>query len=176
MKETELKVLEINIEEEEKKLKNLGFEKIGEGIVLEKTFDTEDKTLKKKKQLLRLRSIHGEIELTFKEKKEKHPFLKLREEKEVKVNSYGQMQEILESLGYSCMAAREKKRISYKLKNLKIDIDEYPGAKPYMEIEGTEEEVIKMLKKLNHPLEKTTKKSANQILKLYKLNTKELFF
>ena len=176
MKEVELKVLEINIDEEEKKLTKLGFQKIGESIILEKMFDTEKKDLKKKKQVLRLRTIHGKIELTLKEKKEKHPFLKMREEKNVIVNSFGKMQETLEDLGYECKAAREKKRKSYKLNKIKIDIDEYPGTKPYMEIEGAEEDVIDILKKLNHPLEKTTKKTATQILKIYKQNTKELFF
>ena len=176
MREIELKVLEINKEDEETKLLKLGFKKIWEGIILEKMFDTENKDLKRKKQLLRLRTIHGKIELTLKGKKEKHPFLKMREEREVTVNSFAKMQEILEGLGYTCMASREKKRTSYKLKDVKVEIDEYPGAEPYLEIEGTEEEVIEMLKKLNHPLERTSKKSATQILKIYKLNTQELFF
>jgi predicted adenylyl cyclase CyaB len=176
MKEIELKVLEIKPEDEEKKLIELGFKKIGECTILEKMFDTEKKDLKRKKQILRLRTIHGKIELTLKEKKEKHPFLKMREEQEITVNSFAKMEEILESLGYICMAAREKKRESYKLNNIKVEIDKYPGAEPYMEIEGTEKEVLEMLKKLNHPLERTTNKSATQILKIYKLNTKKLFF
>lgn len=176
MKEIELKVLEIDPVLEEKKLFSAGFKKIAEGVVLEKMFDSKNKALKKNKQLLRLRSIFDRVELTLKEKVESHPFLKLREEKEIIVDSFASTEEILNSLGFFCMAAREKKRTSYKLNGIKVEIDEYPGAKPYLEIEGSEGEVMEMLKKLNHPLEKTSKLSSTKVLKLYGLNTTELFF
>lgn len=176
MIEIELKVLEIKPEDEEKKLLEHGFTKIWEGIILEKFFDTKKRALKKQKKILRLRNAYEQVELTYKEKGEKHPFLKFREEREIIVNSFKSTEELLEGLGYTCVVAREKKRISYKLKNVNVDIDEYPGAKPYMEIEGSEKEVEDMLKKLNHTLKKTSKKSSTQILKSYNLNSNELFF
>ncbi len=176
MIEIELKVLEVKPEDEEKKLLKLGFTKVWEGKILEKFFDLEEKTLKKQKKALRLRSAYGHVELTYKEKGEKHPYLKFREEREVIVSSFKKTEEILESLGYKCMVAREKKRTSYKLKDVKVEIDEYPGVKPYMEIEGSEERVMDMIKQLNHDLDNTSNKSSTQILKSYKANTKKLFF
>ncbi|MCC7574502.1 class IV adenylate cyclase [Candidatus Woesearchaeota archaeon] len=176
MKEVEIKVLEINPEEEKKKLVKLGFKKLWEGLILEKTFDSEDKYLKKNKQLLRLRKAYDKVELTFKDKSENHSFLKMREEKEVIVDSFDKAEDILFSLGYKCMSAREKKRSTYTKENVKVEIDEYPGAKPYLEVEGTSDEILNVLKLLNHPIEKTSNNSSTQILKLYGLNTKNLFF
>jgi adenylate cyclase, class 2 len=176
MKEVEIKVLEINPVEEKRKLVKAGFKKLWEGVILEKTFDSANKDLKKNKQLLRLRNAYGKVELTFKEKNENHSFLKMREEKEVIVDSFDKTEDILISLSYKCMSAREKRRSTYIKENVKVEIDEYPGAKPYLEVEGTSDEILNVLKLLNHPLEKTSNKSSTQILKLYGLNTKNLFF
>lgn len=176
MKEIELKVLEIDPVAIEETLIGAGFKKLGSSKILEKMFDSKNKVLKKNKKLLRLRSIFDKVELTFKERVEKHPFLKLREEKQVVVDSFAVTEEILENLGFFCMAVREKKRTSFTREKVRVDVDEYPGAKPYLEIEGSEGDVLETLKILNYPLEKTSKLSSTKILKLYNLNTKELFF
>jgi adenylate cyclase, class 2 len=176
MKEIELKILDVNPKDEEEKLKKLGFKKVWEGIILEKSFDSKTGDLKKRKELLRLRRAYDKVELTFKGKKEKHPHLRVREEIEVHPDSFEKMEDILNALGFESVSTREKKRISYKYEEVKAEIDEYSGLKPYMELEGSEREVMEMLNKLNYTINDTTNKSSKDLLKEHGLNTKKLFF
>ena len=67
MKEIEVKILEIDVEEIEKKLKKMEAEKVFEGEVVSIYFDFPDKLLEREGKILRLRQKGDKVILTYKE-------------------------------------------------------------------------------------------------------------
>ena len=169
MKEIELKVLNINLEELTEKLLKLGAKKISEGLVKEKYFDFEDKSIFNNNAAFRLREINNRIELTYKLKNIRKNF-KISEETEVIVSDFSIMTEILEKLGLKCIKDREKKRVSFLLNGIKAEIDQYPKIPPYLELEGTEVGIQKVLDLLGYELTNTNTMTSTEVLKSYKVD------
>jgi len=147
MREIEVKILEVNRPELEKKLLSLGAEKIFEGTISDVYFDTNDKT-----KLLRLRNENDKTIFTLKNKILADG-VKEAEETEVEVKDYETMKKIVESLGYSVYLELIKKRISYKLNGARFEFDNYldnwEHVPEFMEIEAkNKEEIIKNAKLL----------------------------
>ncbi|MFA5763308.1 MAG: class IV adenylate cyclase [archaeon] len=141
MKEIEVKVIEINQAEVEKKLVQLGAKKIGEYDIDALNFDTIDKKLSSKFNLLRLRK-KGKNYLTFKGKAEQG-FAKIVEELEIEVSDFETTKLILEKLGFLAKKTHPKHRVTYKLNNSLIEIDDYFIIPVFLEIESPNEKELK---------------------------------
>jgi predicted adenylyl cyclase CyaB len=126
MKETEVKILEVNKAEAEKTLANLCAKKVFDGDIETLFFDFKKGTIIKKKNVLRLRKEHDKTELTYK-KVYFTPTTKTAEEYSVDVSSLEIMEKILENLGLSIIESMQKHRVSYTLDGARFDFDRYSG-------------------------------------------------
>jgi adenylate cyclase class 2 len=142
--EVKLKVKDNNAAAIRKKLGILGFNlAMEESFEHNIVFDTEEKDLKKKHQLLRLRQVNNHTILTFKrpaEKKVEEGDYKIREELEIEVSDFETAQTILTGLGYEIVFIYEKYREVYKMETengtVEIMIDRTPIGL-FIEIEGS---------------------------------------
>lgn len=106
-------------------------------------FEHPCKDFKKSDEALRLRKEENNFILTFKGKREEGK-VKKREEIETKVEET--IIEILERLGFKRMCIVRKKRKEFSLGNVKIFIDDVENLGKFIEIEGSEEEIFKIIK------------------------------
>jgi predicted adenylyl cyclase CyaB len=139
MKETEVKILEIDRKKIEQTLLENGAEKVFDGDIRTLFFDFKDRSIIKAKDVLRLRKEQDTIELTYKKVRITQT-AKTAEEYTVEVSNLETMKIILENLGLSVRESMEKHRVSYTLDHARFDIDRYFGAydfiPEFMEIEA----------------------------------------
>lgn len=145
--EYEVKFLDIDVPEIEKKLKDIGAEKVGEFFYKRITFDFPDLNLKNKGAWLRLRDEGNRTTLTWK----KRLGMKAHdgsasddgmEEVEVVVSDFESTATILRSIGMVDKFYQENRRTRYKQGSVEFDIDIWPRLNPYLEIEGPSWEAV----------------------------------
>ncbi|MDD5163826.1 MAG: CYTH domain-containing protein [Candidatus ainarchaeum sp.] len=142
MNEVELKILEISIPAVEKKLRKLHAKKIFSGILETSYFDFPGNKLRRKSRVLRLRVIEGKTFLTF---KMRMPVKKAvsSEETEFEVGNFKKASHFLHRLGLKTTFSYRKKRVSYRMKKVRIELEQYLGKfsriKPFLEIEAQNE-------------------------------------
>lgn len=145
MKEIEVKILEIDRGIISEKLVNLGAKKVFDGDIQTVFFDFKDGSIVKAKNVLRLRKEKDKAELTFKRVSFSQA-AKEAEEYNVEVESIEKMEKILENLGLHQTEDTLKHRISYKIGDVRFDIDQYLGKydfiPEFMEIEAENADVI----------------------------------
>lgn len=169
--EIEVKVLEVNKKELEKKLVAVGAKKIfSNNKIVQESY--KNKELQKKRASIRVRQIGKELYITFKEFKEIKNNVKNCKEKEFQVSSdFKTIQEVFLALGLKKHRRIEKTRTSYKLKDITFDIDEVikPFKIPcYFEIEAKDyKEIEKTLLLLDIPKSKAKPWGTKQLLKHY---------
>ena len=167
MKEIEVKILDINEEEIKEKLSSLGAKKYFDGEVNAVHFDSPHRELRKTGECLRVRTVGDEVEFCYKGKDESKVF-KSKEEIEVKTNNFENTIKILENLGFERFHEAKKHRQSFKLGNVKFELDKYSEIPVFLEIEApSEEEVVEYVKKLGFTMEQTTNLGAREIIKQY---------
>src|SRR5260221_4396593 len=103
-------------------------------------FDTEQRVLSARSQVLRVRIEDGHSYVTFKSPAE-HPTLKLREEIETSVGDGQCLVTILERSGFRAWFRYEKFREEFSLDEVIVAIDETPVG-TFVEIEGTDRGII----------------------------------
>jgi adenylate cyclase class 2 len=117
--------------------------------------DFPEKSLFKKRCLLRLRQFHGKSVLTFKGPKTAATHLKIREELETEVSDRATCHQILKRLGFVPAFRYQKYRSMFvksrsgKSKRVVISIDETPIGN-YLEIEGQPETIRMLAAKLGY--------------------------
>ena len=146
-REIEVKVLNIDLDEMEKKLISLGAEKADFEVQTNYTFIPKDGEFDN--GYLRIREskpVEGEkkIDLTFKEVENNTDF-RVNKEFTVSIDSVSMMTKILEHCGIVLQYKGDKERKSYTYKGQRFDLDTwdkktYPY--PYMEIEFTNQTKI----------------------------------
>jgi len=144
MNEVEVKILNIDRKKIEAKLISLGAKKVFDDKVSALFF--KSKTDKPHKHLqLRLRTEGTKAVLTLKTRipdKE----LKIRDEHEVEVSDFNEMQIILEGLGYIIYKKTRKHRTSYALDDAHFEfdkyLDEFDFIPEFLEIEATTPKTI----------------------------------
>jgi adenylate cyclase class 2 len=151
MEEKEFKILEIDQKKIEEKLVNLKAEKVFDGDILTLFLDFKDDRIHKRKDVLRLRIENGEIELTYKTVKIEKS-IKTAEESSVEVSDLQTTLKILEKLGVCINQEMNKHRVSYKIDEIRFDIDcyfdEYDFIPAFLEIEGPAEGIKKYAQEL----------------------------
>ncbi len=152
MNEIEVKVLEINKKQVLQRLKKLKAKKIFSGVLKTVYFDFPKNELRKKSQVLRLRKIKGKTFLTFKSRLPKKKTV-FSEEIEFEVSDFEKASHFLEHLGFKPVLSYRKKRVSYRLGNTRLELDQWLGRFKkiplYLELEAhREKELFVALKKL----------------------------
>jgi len=140
--EKEVKFLNIDPKAIEKKLIDLGAEKIFEKTYKRIVFDYPDLRMDKGGSWLRLRDECDRTTLTFKQRVGikshggKHND-KSMEEIEVEVEDFKKTAMILRKVGLKDKFYQENRRIRYVYEGIEFDIDFWPKLKPYLEIESS---------------------------------------
>ena len=168
MNEIEIKILEIDVEETIDKLTSLGAEKIFDGEVCAFFYDTLDRRLASQNRILRLRVLGDKVELVLKEKLESDDDVKARLETELYVSDLETAKTLLGKLGYSLVGLSTKHRISYKLPDVKFEIDQLAGIPAYLEIEANNPNMLrKYVLMLGFTMGQTRPWSTEDVLKYY---------
>lgn len=175
MREREVKVLNIDKEEIEKKLIDIGAVLVKDENQINYRFDTDDYYLKKTYNgYLRIRisndilSGESKITMTFK-KNLKRDSLRINEEINTDLSNWENAAKIIELLGYKQKRPAYKHRRSYMYENILFEIDtwdEETYAKPYLEIEvPSDEELEKAIRILNLDRSQITSKAIEELRK-----------
>lgn len=169
--EYEIRVLEINEKEMRDKLEKLGAIKKGEFKQKRYVYDLVPK---QEGKWIRLRT-NGEI-TTLTYKNIISNTIDGTKEIELEVEDFDKANEFLEKIGFKNRSYQENRRIQYILDNVEIDIDSWPMIPTYMEIEGkSEEEILKVKKKLNIDEKKITMLNCIDIYKqIYKIDISKI--
>jgi predicted adenylyl cyclase CyaB len=145
MQEVEVKILNINRKHTEKTLLSFGAKKVFDDVITTILFDFSDASIKKAKNLIRLRRVGTKSFLTFKKFVE-HAQLKVRSEFEVEVSDFDTMHTILCSLGLHPELQIKKHRVSYVIGDVHFEfdkhLDEYSFIPEFLEIEAKDEEAV----------------------------------
>ncbi len=171
MKETEVKILEVDVKGIQQKLRKLGAKKVEECSIHERIFDFKDKPFPRG-TLFRVRHHGNRTEVTFKTNPTGGSKFLEHDEYQTIVEDFDTMCKILQLAGLIITNDRQKRRISYVLGKIKFEIDKYPTIPAYMEVEGKRGDIVKALKKLGYTLKDTTNLSGSQVLKKYGVNVK----
>nr|WP_312577322.1 class IV adenylate cyclase [Sedimentibacter sp.] len=175
MREREVKVLNIDKDEIERKLKEIGAVLLKDEEQTNIRFDTEDNFLKETYNgYLRIRTTNNLLNgkskntLTFKKSLSRDK-MRINEETETEISNCMETIKILEFLGYNKKRPGYKHRRSYEYENIIFEIDTwdkdtYP--KPYLEIEiSSEEDLEKAIELLQLDREQITTKSIDELKK-----------
>lgn len=151
IKELEVKILNIDLDEMEEKILGLGGKLICHEYQENIIIDKENLEIQQANNYMRIRKTKSLLDgsedqtLTFK-KSISNDGIRINQEINTGVENYNSLIEIFSSLGYSIISRGYKTRKSYKLNKLRFDLDvwdkeTYPN--PYMEIEVEDEEDLK---------------------------------
>jgi len=179
MKEVEVKILNIKLEEFKKKIENLGARPLGSRMFMKEVF-LEPPGYSEEAALFsscRLRREGEKVFFTVKSKIESNNAI-IREEHQVEVSDFDTFLHAFELLQFRVFRIREKYREAYELKEgVRIEIDLYPQMEPYAEIEAqTEEELWDAVDFLGYSKEETSSQTATELIRSVGLNPDSLVF
>lgn len=139
MLEKEIKILEVDVQEIQKKLESFGAEKTFEGYIHDIYYDYPTKQIDEEGRIFRVRK-KGETHLyTIKKKRKKlkKEFeMNVKDEHEMPITDIESFTRVLEKYGMTKTREKKKHRISYRLGEVEFDIDDYGLFPPLLEIEG----------------------------------------
>lgn len=135
-KEFEAHVLDINIQEIEKKLKVLGAQEEPEKLMKRWVFIINDET----NEWIRLRDDGKKATITYKRKAGRG--ISETEEIELEVKNFDDAAHILSRLGFKDSYYQENKKHFFKVRDLEISIDTWPMIPSHLEIESSSEEKV----------------------------------
>jgi len=144
--EIECRFLEIDVPALKKRLVELGAEDRGEDLFFEMIFYSRDKKWDDNHRgFVKIRQTKHGIELTHK----RHYAETVDGTLEITVNisDAQKARELLEALGFPMFRQQEKKRHTFKLGEVIVDIDTWPKIPTYVELEGPSEQAIKAVAK-----------------------------
>ena len=148
-----------------RKLAGLGAKKVGEGFENNLVFDRNGE-FEKSGKLLRLRSHDGKCLITYKQKKPSDRF-KYRDELDLVVADFARAKMLLEVLGFGVVHIYEKKRTTFKLRDVEVMIDTVPFLGNFIEIEGTKQGIAATAKKLGFDMDDTITVTYDKLFRDY---------
>ncbi|TSC70573.1 MAG: Adenylate cyclase [Parcubacteria group bacterium Gr01-1014_46] len=178
--EIEVKYLNIDKEKLEQKLLDIGAQKMGDVFLRHVAFDYPDYRLDKDNSWIRLRDEGDKIVLAFKKRlgvtsQDGSTNDEGMEEIEIRVDSYEETKLFLKKIGFiEKHGEAQKKRSKWKKGSIEFDIDTIAMVPTYLEIEAESwKDIDDVARELS--LEEKDRKicSANQLLKIYGINTEE---
>lgn len=142
--EIEAKFLNVDHNALRAKLKEIGAERVQPmRLMKRKNYDFPDGRLAKIHGWVRLRDEGGKITLSYKQLNDRT--LHGTHEVSLAVDHFGRADDLLRSIGLQAASYQETKRESWQFGELEIELDEWPWAKPYIEMEGPDEASLKDL-------------------------------
>ena len=169
--EYEVRVLEINVKDIEKKLKDIGTEFCWDKLQRRYVYDFIPKVDGK---WIRLRTNGDKTTLTIKNLVSSE--IDGTQELEVSVGDFERTNLILKELGYEAKGYQENRRVQYILNGVEIDIDYWPLIPTYLEIEGSsEDDVYSVLSLLGLKKEDATTKDVESLYLDYGYNIEEIY-
>ena len=167
--EIECRLLEVDVKDFVKKIKDCGATFVGDWIQTRYVYDFNPV---KENSWIRLRTNGVETTLTIKEISSAQ--IDGTKECEIVVSDFNTTDEILNKLGYHARNKQENRRVRYMLDEVEIDIDFWPQIPAYVEFEAQSEQDIKVLcKKLNIDFNQLTTLDVNSIYKHYGIDFKK---
>ncbi len=166
--EKELKILEIDPIELQKKLCALGASRLFSGKIHDIYYDCPQNSLQKSQKRIRIRKKGDSHLITL---KDLLPSKKLKKatETELYVEDHKQIDHMLQTYGLFPIREKKKERISYSLDGVIFDIDFYEGIPPVLEIEAWDHRTIKKwIRKLDLQKKTIATFGANGLFKYYK--------
>ena len=161
--EYECRLLNCNVEEFLKKLKQHNAEFVGDWLQLRYCYDF---TPVRENSWIRLRTTGKETTLTIKEIKTNK--IDGTNESEIVVSDFKATDEILNKLGYTARSKQENRRIRFMLDDVEIDIDFWPHIPTYVEFEGkSESAIVAVCKKLGIDYSTLTTMDVSSIYEYY---------
>lgn len=124
----------------EKALQRLGAKKIHECSMEDIYYSHPGRDFAKTDESLRLRKMEGPSELTYKGPRLKTGNARAREEITLKLEDSLSAQRIVERLGFAEKIVIKKKRSSYLIDKLRVEVDDVDGLGEYVELELITEE------------------------------------
>jgi len=163
MIEYEARVLEIDKEKLEEKLKLLGAKKVADFDYKRRVYNFNPSSERK---WIRLRTDGTQTTLTIKEVKSQE--IDGTEENEIIVSDFEETNKMLNKLGFYSHTYQENKRTRYTLNNVEIDIDTWPYIPTYVEIEGKSAEDVKnTIKELDLENHTVTTNDVQEVFRKY---------
>ncbi len=171
MKEIEVKIMEVSHKDLEPKLISLGAEKIFDDELYAIFFDTEDSKIRNSNETFRLRKEGSKAFMTHK-KKIPSESVKIREETEIEVSDFDNARKLIISLGFKEFASIRKRRVSYKLADIRFEfdtfLDEYDFVPEFLEIEVEDiNEIYKYVELLGFSKEDCKPWSDKEVIEYY---------
>ncbi len=165
MTEIEVKIRIDNIEKFKEKLTSIGAE-LAKARHREKNtlYDFPSRLLFSQQRALRLREENKKTYLTFKGPPQKSRKFKIRDEYETEVKNPKQMKKILKELGFIPTFCYEKHRAVYRIKKLKICLDE-TSIGNYVELEGEQSHIVRVANSLGFSKKEFLKLDYIQLIK-----------
>jgi adenylate cyclase class 2 len=139
--EIECRFLEIDKEALIKKLQELGAVDKGEVMLEETIIYDQEMTWPDKNRFIRLRKNGDHTELSYKE--HNAHAVDGTYEIEFGIEDYTKAQLLFERIGFRAARQQEKKRHTFELGEVTVDIDTWPRIPTYVELEGETEEALK---------------------------------
>ena len=169
MLEVEFKFKSPGNEKIDKVLVHLGARKLASIEMEDIYFSHPSKDYGRSDEALRLRKMEGASELTYKGPRMHAESAKAREEITLKTDNPLTAQRIVERLGFKEFCSVHKKRSSYLLDKLRVDVDDVEGLGEYVELEVLTEsperaEQLVELAKKELGLEKLEKRTYIELL------------
>ncbi len=175
LKELEVKVLNVNLDEMESKLRFLGATLIEKELQVNTLIDSKENFIQNGlDSYLRIREarsiLNNNIKFTLTMKKNINRE-GIRENIEINtdISDKNAMLEVLKSLGYYIIQEGFKERTSYVLNNIRFDLDKWDDStypEPYMEIEVNDEDELEgIIELLDIPKENISTKSIVELRK-----------
>ena len=165
-KDTEVDILEIDVEVITSRLKKLGAKKVFEGRIDSIYFDFRNKSLDKECKLLRLRKKGDKCTITLKQNAAGGNDAK--EEYDVTVADFENARILIEHLGLVECQTDSRERICYKLLNSDVNINLYDNIPPFLEVKSqSDQELKEILKLLGFSMSKVTCRSEKEVVAHY---------
>lgn len=141
-REIEVRFLNIGQEALKRKLKEAGAEDLGKDFIKEVIFyDQNLKWQYEEKKFVRIRQTKKGAFLAFKHNEE--DTATGTKEIELQVDHFEKAKAFLQEIGLVAFREQEKKRHTFKLGEVMVDIDTWPSIPTYVELEGPDEESLK---------------------------------
>lgn len=175
MEEIEVKFLDVDVQKLKERLVINNAQFIDSFEYRRKVYDLPDKSLAKEKHAwIRLRDEGEKVMLAYKQRigvGEDHLHDTGMKEIELEVSDFGVTDQFLKEVGFVEKFYEENNRERYLLDNVEIDIDTWPMIPEYVELEGNSWEAVeKLAKKLGLDWSKHLRCSTMQIYAKYGIN------
>lgn len=149
MHEIETKILEVDVNKVKEKMLELGAENVLNTRLSVDWFKAPEHKEGEYPWFLRIRTdSEGHSEVTWKGKREHLGVSSTKKEINLQIPDLKACEELFLGIGLELYGHQEKNRISWKYKNWRFDLDQYPNMPAYLEIEGESEESIQQAIKL----------------------------